>query len=168
MENATTAQIVARDKLSELRALLKEVAPLLVAYSGGVDSTFLLAEATATLGDRAVGVIADSPSLPRAALANALAAAESFGARVEVISTAELEDPRYTRTRVNRCFFCKLELFARMDRMATERGFRALAYGENADDAFQVRPGAGAAREVRVLAPLRIVGLTKAEIRWPP
>jgi uncharacterized protein len=165
MENGTTAQIAARDKLSELRALLKEVAPLLVAYSGGVDSTFLLAEATATLGDRAVGIIADSPSLPRAALANALSAAEGFGARVEVISTTELDDPRYTRNPVNRCYFCKLELFTRMDRMAAERGFRALAYGENADDAFQVRPGAGAAREFRVLSPLRMTGLTKAEIR---
>jgi uncharacterized protein len=165
MENGTTAQIVAGDKLRELRALLKGIAPLLVAYSGGVDSTFLLAEATATLGDRAVGVIADSASLPRAALANALAAAESFGARVEVISTMELDDPRYTRNPVNRCYFCKLELFTKMDRMATERGFRALAYGENADDAFQVRPGAGAAREFRVLSPLRMTGLTKAEIR---
>jgi len=165
MENGTTAQIVARDKLCELRALLKGIAPLLVAYSGGVDSTFLLAEATSTLGDRAVGVIADSPSLPRAALTNALAAAEGFGARVEVISTTELDDPRYTRNPVNRCYFCKLELFTRMDRMATERGFRALAYGENADDAFQVRPGAGAAREFRVLSPLRMTGLTKAEIR---
>src|SRR5580704_2106174 len=165
MENGTTAQIVAGDKLRELRALLKGIAPLLVAYSGGVDSTFLLAEATATLGDRVVGVIADSASLPRAALANALAAAESFGARVEVISTMELDDPRYTRNPVNRCYFCKLELFTKMDRMATERGFRALAYGENADDAFQVRPGAGAAREFRVLSPLRMTGLTKAEIR---
>jgi uncharacterized protein len=165
MENGTTAQIVARDKLRELRALLKGIAPLLVAYSGGVDSTFLLAEATATLGDRAVGVIADSPSLPRAALANALAAAEGFGARVEIISTTEVDDPRYTRNPPNRCYFCKLELFTRMDRMATERGFRALAYGENADDAFQVRPGAGAAPEFRVLSPLRMTGLTKAEIR---
>jgi uncharacterized protein len=165
MENGTTAQIVARDKLCELRALLKGTAPLLVAYSGGVDSTFLLAEATATLGDRAVGVIADSPSLPRTALATALAAAEGFGARVEVISTEELDDPRYTGNPVNRCYFCKLELFTKMDRMATERGFRALAYGENADDALQVRPGAGAAREFRVLSPLRMTGLTKAEIR---
>jgi pyridinium-3,5-biscarboxylic acid mononucleotide sulfurtransferase len=165
MENVRTAEAAARDKLHELRALLKEVAPLLVAYSGGVDSTFLLAEATATLGDRVIGVIADSPSLPRAALAGALAAAKGFGAKVEVISTTELDDPRYARNPVDRCYFCKLELFTRMDRLAAERGFHALAYGENADDAFQVRPGAGAAREFRVLAPLRIVGLTKAEIR---
>lgn len=165
MENGKTEQTTARDKLRELRALLKGVAPLLVAYSGGVDSTFLLAEATAALGDRVLGVIADSPSLPRAAFARALGVAKDFGANIEVISTTELDDPRYANNPINRCYFCKLELFTRMDRMAAERGFRALAYGENADDALQVRPGAEAARVFRVLAPLRVSGLTKAEIR---
>jgi pyridinium-3,5-biscarboxylic acid mononucleotide sulfurtransferase len=165
MENATTDSTEAREKLHELRALLKGVGPLVVAYSGGVDSTFLLAEATGILGDHALGVIADSPSLPRSALAAALVAAKGFGANVEIISTTELDDPRYSSNPVNRCYFCKLELFTRMHSVAAERGFRALAYGENADDALQVRPGAGAARELRVLAPLRMSGLTKAEIR---
>lgn len=165
MENATTNLTTAREKLTDLRALLKEIGPLLVAYSGGVDSTFLLAEAAEILGDRALGVIADSPSLPRSALAGALAAAKSFGANVEVISTTELDDPRYAGNPINRCYFCKLELFTRMRGVAAERGFGALAYGENADDALQVRPGAGAAREFRVLAPLRMTGLTKTEIR---
>jgi uncharacterized protein len=165
MENATTDSTEAREKLHELRALLKGVGPLVVAYSGGVDSTFLLAEATGILGDHALGVIADSPSLPRSALAAALVAAKGFGANVEIISTTELDDPRYSSNPVNRCYFCKLELFTRMHSVAAERGFRALAYGENADDALQVRPGSGAARELRVLAPLRMSGLTKAEIR---
>ena len=165
MGNPTTSQSIATEKLSKLRALLKGMGPLLVAYSGGVDSTFLLAAAAGILGDRVLGVIADSPSLPRAALAAALAAAKGFGAKVEVLSTTELDDPRYSSNPVNRCYFCKLELFTRMRGVAVERGFFALAYGENADDALQVRPGAGAAFEFRVLAPLRMTGLTKAEIR---
>jgi uncharacterized protein len=165
MDYATTNLTTANEKLGELRALLKGTGPLLVAYSGGVDSTFLLAEAVGILGNRALGAIADSPSLPRAALADALAVAKGFGANVEIISTTELDDPRYASNPVNRCYFCKLELFTRMHRVAAERGFGALAYGENADDAFQVRPGAGAAVELCVLAPLRMTGLTKAEIR---
>jgi pyridinium-3,5-biscarboxylic acid mononucleotide sulfurtransferase len=155
----------AEEKLRELRELLKGVGPLLVAYSGGVDSTFLLSEATGILGHRALGILADSPSLPRSALTAALAAAKAFRANVEVISTAELDNPRYARNPVNRCYFCKLELFTRMRGIALERGFRTLAYGENADDALQLRPGADAALEFRVLAPLRMTGLTKAEIR---
>ena len=163
--NVTIDESVAPEKVQTLRQLLSRNAPLLIAYSGGVDSTFLLAEATRTLGNRAAGIIADSPSLPRSSLASAVATAKSFGATVEVIATTELDDPRYSSNPVNRCYFCKLELFTRMAQVAAQRGFAALAYGENADDVFQVRPGAAAAREFRVLAPLRIAGLTKAEIR---
>jgi uncharacterized protein len=155
----------APEKLRALHALLTRHSPLLIAYSGGVDSTFLLAEAVGTLDDRALGVIADSPSLPRSALASALTIAKGFGANVEVIRTNELDDPRYSSNPVNRCYFCKLELFTQMQLLAAERGFAALAYGENADDAHQVRPGWWAAREFCVLAPLRMTGLTKAEIR---
>ncbi|MBV8532836.1 MAG: ATP-dependent sacrificial sulfur transferase LarE [Verrucomicrobia bacterium] len=162
----TAVESVAREKLCELRVVLTQNVPLLIAYSGGVDSTFLLAEATATLGNRVLGIIADSPSLPRSSLSSALSIARSFGASVEIIATAELSDPRYASNPINRCYFCKLELFSRMQQVAVERGFAALAYGENADDAFQVRPGSAAAREFRVLAPLRIAGLTKAEIRF--
>lgn len=165
MNDVRVDESVAQGKVQTLRKLLSRNAPLLIAYSGGVDSTFLLAEATGTLGKRALGIIADSPSLPRSSLASAMTTAKSFGANVEVIATAELDDPRYSSNPVNRCYFCKLELFTRMEQVAAERGFAALAYGENADDAFQLRPGADAAREFRVLAPLRIAGLTKAEIR---
>lgn len=152
-------------KLDQLRAQLRAHAPLVIAYSGGVDSAYLLAEAQQTLGDRVLGVIADSPSLPRQALADALALAEQFGARVEVVRTAELDNPDYASNPVNRCYFCKAELFIRLDELARERGFRAIAYGENADDMKQVRPGRQAASEFSIIAPLRDAGLTKAEIR---
>lgn len=152
-------------KLSALRELLRAHAPLVIAYSGGVDSALLLAIAAETLGDKCLGVIADSPSLPRQALRAALELAQDFGASVEVIPTAEMENPSYTSNPVNRCYFCKAELFSKLNTMARDRGFRAIAYGENADDAQQVRPGRKAATEFHVLAPLKEVGLTKSEIR---
>jgi uncharacterized protein len=155
--------------MNEKRAIFHETlqrhAPLIVAYSGGVDSAYLLAEAHQTLGSRVLGVIADSPSLPRQALADALALARGIGAQVEVVQTAELENPSYASNPVNRCYFCKAELFTRLDALAAARGFKAIAYGENADDMQQVRPGRQAASEFSVIAPLRDAGLTKAEIR---
>ena len=146
-------------------AQLTENAPLIVAYSGGVDSACLLAEAHRTLGSRVLGVIADSASLPRQALADALALAREIGAPVEVVQTTELANPDYASNPMNRCYFCKAELFTRLDALAAERGFKAIAYGENADDMKQVRPGRQAAAEFSVIAPLRDAGLTKAEIR---
>jgi uncharacterized protein len=152
-------------KLAQLRVQLLANAPLVIAYSGGVDSAYLLAEAHKTLGSRMLGVIADSPSLPRQALADALALAAQIGALVEVVQTAELDNPSYASNPVNRCYFCKAELFTRLDALASERNFKAIAYGENADDMKQVRPGRQAAAEFSVIAPLRDAGLTKAEIR---
>jgi uncharacterized protein len=152
-------------KLDCLRSQFRAHAPLVIAYSGGVDSAYLLAEAHRTLGAAVLGVIADSPSLPRAALAEALAGAEQIGARVEVVRTGEFDNPAYTANPPNRCYFCKAELFTQLDALAKARGFRAIAYGENADDTMQVRPGQWAAAEFAVLAPLRDAGLTKAEIR---
>lgn len=138
---------------------------MVIAYSGGVDSSFLLAAAVESLGDQCLGVIADSPSLPRQALADALRLASTMGAEIEVVGTREMENPHYTSNPVNRCYFCKTELFTELDALAQRRGFRAIAYGENADDASQIRPGRQAATEFRVLAPLQEVGLTKTEIR---
>ncbi|MGV3533001.1 MAG: ATP-dependent sacrificial sulfur transferase LarE, partial [Chthoniobacteraceae bacterium] len=106
-----------------------------------------------------------SPSLPRQALADALALARQIGAPVEVVTTQELQNPEYSSNPVNRCYFCKAELFRQMERLAADRKYRAIAYGENADDMRQVRPGRQAATEYQVLAPLRDAGLTKAEIR---
>lgn len=152
-------------KLSRLRAQLRAHAPLVIAYSGGVDSAYLLAEAHATLGAQVLGVIADSPSLPRQALADALALAEKIGAPVEVVRTEEFANPEYTANPPNRCYFCKAELFTKLDALAAARGFRAIAYGENADDMTQVRSGRQAAAEFSILGPLRDAGLTKTEIR---
>jgi uncharacterized protein len=152
-------------KVERLNALLAAHAPLMIAYSGGVDSAYLLAAARAALGDRALGVIADSASLPRQSLAEALELAERLAARVEVVATDEVRDERYASNPVNRCYFCKAELFTKLDSLARERGFTAIAYGENADDMRQVRPGRLAAEQFQVLAPLRDAGLTKAEIR---
>jgi pyridinium-3,5-biscarboxylic acid mononucleotide sulfurtransferase len=153
------------EKVAQLRSLLRAHAPLVIAYSGGVDSSYLLAEAHAMLGNDVLGVIADSPSLPRASLAEALALAEKIGVPVEVVKTEEFSNPAYIANPPNRCYFCKAELFSKLDALAQQRGFRAIAYGENADDMAQVRPGRKAAEEFAIFAPLRDAGLTKSEIR---
>lgn len=160
-----TVTTAAEVREAALRDLIRNNGPLVVAYSGGVDSAFLLAVATEAIGSACLGVIADSPSLPRQALVDALQLARQIRAQVEVIATDEMHDPTYTSNPVNRCYFCKAELFTKLDGLAKDRGFRAIAYGENADDARQVRPGRQAAAEFRVLAPLKDVGLTKSEIR---
>lgn len=155
-----------RAKQEILRQILRAHAPLLIAYSGGVDSAYLLAEARRTLGSGAMlGVIADSASLPRKALAAALTLAEGLDAPVEVVATGELQNPEYAKNPLNRCYFCKAELFLQLESLAAKRHFKGLAYGENADDMLQVRPGRAAAVEFKVLAPLRDAGLTKEEIR---
>jgi pyridinium-3,5-biscarboxylic acid mononucleotide sulfurtransferase len=153
------------EKIRRLEELLRAHAPLLVAYSGGVDSTCLLAVAHQALGDSVIGVVADSPSLPRRALAAALDVARSLGARVEVIATQEFENEQYASNPPNRCYYCKAELFAKMNALTRERGFSAIAYGENADDPAHLRPGSKAAAEFAVVAPLKEAGLTKAEVR---
>jgi len=153
------------EKLARLEEILRSRAPLLVAYSGGVDSTCLLAAATRTLGNAATGIIADSPSLPREALAEALDVAQGMGARVEVVATTEFDDERYASNPLNRCYFCKAELFTRMDALAQARNVAAIAYGENADDPAHLRPGSQAAKEFAVIAPLKEAGLTKADVR---
>ena len=153
------------EKLDRLQSLLRAHAPLLVAYSGGVDSTYLLAIAHQTLGTKVLGVIADSPSLPRKALASALSVAKTLEVSVEVIATRELENPLYFKNPPNRCYFCKAELFSRMNELAVKRRFAAIAYGENADDPAHLRPGSRAAAEFAVLAPLKQAGLTKDDVR---
>jgi uncharacterized protein len=152
-------------RVAELRRMLGELGEVAVAVSGGVDSSVLLHAAHAVLGERAVGVVADSPSLPRAELAATHAFAEELGARLEVVRTEELDDPRYAANRGDRCYFCKQALFDAMDSVARRHGIEHLAYGELADDLQDDRPGTRAAAEQGVLAPLRAAGLTKDDVR---
>jgi uncharacterized protein len=166
LQNGANADATSvESKRAHLREILRANSPLIIAYSGGVDSAFLLAEARRELGDRMLGVIADSASLPRQALAEAIALARAIGAPLEVVKTLELDNPDYAANPPNRCYFCKAELFQTLDKLALDRGYSAIAYGENADDMKQDRPGRKASEEFQIIAPLRDAGLTKAEIR---
>ena len=152
-------------KKTQLQKELGALGRLLVAYSGGVDSAYLAWAAHRVLGNDMLAIIADSPSLARTQLADALAFATEHGIPVEVISTSELDRPEYVSNDGQRCFQCKDELFTVMEKMRAERGFDAIAYGLNVDDQADFRPGQQAAKQHRVSAPLLSTGLTKQEIR---
>jgi uncharacterized protein len=152
-------------KSSQLQAELRTLGRLLVAYSGGVDSAYLAWAAHRALGADMLAVIADSPSLARTQLSDALAFAQEQGIPVEVISTSELDRPEYARNDGQRCFQCKDELFVVMEKLRATRGFDAIAYGVNGDDQGDFRPGQQAARQHQVAAPLVKAELTKREIR---
>jgi uncharacterized protein len=152
-------------RLSALEARLAGLGSLMVAYSGGVDSAFLAATAHRVLGDRMLAVLADSPSLARRDMEQACAFAQSIQMPLQVVATDELDRPEYQRNDANRCFHCKDELFVVMESLGAKLGFTHIAYGMNADDTRDFRPGQRAAEQHAVLAPLAEAGLTKQEVR---
>ena len=149
----------------DLETRLRREAKLLVAYSGGIDSAYLAYIAHQVLGEQMLAVLADSPSLARSQYADAVKFAEENGIPLRVVKTAELEDPEYARNGADRCFHCKDELFAVMEKIRDAEGFGAIAYGMNKDDRGDFRPGQKAAKEHGVVAPLLEAGMGKAEIR---
>jgi len=160
-----TLVVEAERKLHALEARLEELGSLMVAYSGGVDSAFLAATAHRVLGTRMLAVLADSPSLARRDFEQACDFARSQQMPLHVIVTEELERPEYQRNDAGRCFHCKDTLFDAMKTLGKKLGFERIAYGMNADDTRDFRPGQRAAEEHAVLAPLAEAGLTKSEIR---
>lgn len=159
---------VAQETTAKMRVLedrLRQLGPLMVAYSGGVDSAFLAGTAHRVLGDKMLAVMADSASLARRDMEQACAFALSLGMPLRVVETQEIDKPEYARNDENRCFHCKDELFATMKSLGSELGFSSIAYGMNADDTRDYRPGQRAAKEHEVLAPLAEAGLTKLEVR---
>lgn len=152
-------------KLDRLRADLKVLGSVLVAYSGGVDSTFLLRVAHDVLGDRAVAVTALSASFAAAERGDAERFAREMGARHLFVETQELDREGYRENSTERCYFCKSELFEKLVPVAEREGLAWVVYGEITDDASDHRPGSRAAREQRIRAPLAEAGLTKVEIR---
>ncbi len=153
------------EKRDRLRRILGGLGRTLVAYSGGVDSAYLLAEAHLALGAGALGVIARSPSLPAAELEGALGLATEHGFPVRVVETKEMEREAYRRNAPDRCYHCKSELFEHLVTLAGAEGWRAIAYGAVTDDLGDDRPGMGAARELEISAPLLEAGLSKLEVR---
>ncbi|HYO63674.1 MAG TPA: ATP-dependent sacrificial sulfur transferase LarE [Pyrinomonadaceae bacterium] len=155
----------AERKEQALVALMREVGSALVAFSGGVDSTYVACVAARELGARALCVTGESPSLSERARAEALALAERFGLRHEIIRTEETDDPRYQSNGPDRCYFCKDELYAKLVPLARERGLSAVFDGSTTDDLGDYRPGRRATAEHGVRSPLVEVGMSKQEVR---
>lgn len=151
--------------LARLKEAIRAHESMLVAFSGGVDSTLVLRVAHEVLGSRSAGLLAISESLPQTERDEAVALAAGIGAPLHLVHSREMDDPRYRANPDDRCYFCKSELFERLEDEAKRLGFRTLAYGANLDDQGDFRPGMTAARERSVVAPLIEARLGKAEIR---
>ena len=153
------------EKLAHLEDILRPMRQVLVGYSGGVDSAMLAVAAQRVLGEGAICVTADSESYATGELEKATEITREFGIRHEVVKTRELDNPDYAKNAPNRCYYCKQELFTHMEQLARTLNINYILYGQNADDIGDFRPGAAAARERGVHAPLAEAGLTKDDVR---
>jgi pyridinium-3,5-biscarboxylic acid mononucleotide sulfurtransferase len=152
-------------KAERLLEVLRGLGGCVVAFSGGIDSTVVAKGAYLALGDRAVAVTADSPSVARAELDDARRLAQQIGIRHEVVATEEFDDPDYVRNDGSRCYFCKSELYERIEGLLPGLGAAVICSGANLDDRGDYRPGLKAASEHRVRHPLQEAGFTKADVR---
>lgn len=154
-----------QEKYENLQNIFREMGSVLVAMSGGVDSVLMAKVACDVLGDRTLAVTADSASLPRHELNLTLEIVRDFHIHHRIIQTQEFKDERYVANPVNRCYFCKDELFNQLDKMLVEGDYQWVCYGENLDDRNDYRPGSLAAQKHKVRAPLREAGLVKKDVR---
>ncbi len=164
-DNLLTAPPNLRSKADEAIRIIRSFGKVIVAFSGGIDSTLVAHLAKLALGENAIAVTANSPSLPSAELEDARRLAKQLVMKHMVIKTEELDDPRYTSNPSNRCYFCKKELSDKLKRLASELHVSVIVDGTNADDLLGHRPGASALAEEGVRRPLADVGMTKAEVR---
>lgn len=158
--------MVSEIRIDRLKDFVARLESVVVALSGGVDSTLLLAVCLQVLGvDRVLAVTADSPTLPRSELVEAAALAKELGAEHVVITSEELKDERFATNPIDRCYYCKQELFAQLRSLADREGYKHIVYGATAADLGDHRPGMRAAREAGAVAPLLEAGFTKDDVR---
>jgi uncharacterized protein len=161
----SSSQPTTHPQLARLEERMRALGSVVVCFSGGVDSAFVLQVAHRVLGDRAIGLTAVSPSLAPSEKEGAIRVAAQIGARHELVETHEIDDPSYAANPSNRCFYCKTELYKVARKFAGERGIQAIANGTNLDDLGDYRPGLDAAREADVVSPLVDVGMNKEDVR---